>query len=229
VLADIHGHPLLWHVFQRASQAKLADSIWIATDSEEVHEAALSWGAQSLITSPDCTCGTERIASIADKIGAELIVNVQGDEPMVEPQLIDDLIVAAQASDADMVTPVIQITDEATLSSATTVKVVRATDGQALYFSRSAVPFIRDVPREQWVERGAFWLQVGMYTFTKDVLMEYLTWPEPPLEALERVEQIRFLEHGKRIMTIETAFHSMAVDVPADLEKVRMLMVPDAR
>ena len=219
---------MLWHVYQRAMQAKLADSVWIATDSDEVHQAALSWGARSLMTSPDCTCGTERIASIADQLGADLIVNVQGDEPMVEPQLIDDLIVAAKASDAEMVTPVIRITDEETLSSATTVKVVRAADGQAMYFSRSAVPFIRDVPRERWAEQGVFWLQVGMYSFTKDVLLEYLGWSEPALETLERVEQLRFLEHGKRIMTIETEFHSMAVDVPADLEKVRMLMAPGA-
>ena len=226
VLLDIHGHPMLWHVHRRAKQAKLASEVLIATDSEEIAEHVNSWGSRAIMTSPDCSCGTERIASMVDQLDSEIIVNVQGDEPLVDPELIDELIRRASLSDADMVTPVVKITSADVLSSDTTVKVVVREDGTALYFSRSPIPFLRDVEPQAWVQKTNFWLQVGTYAFRRDVLLEYREWPESPLERLEKIEQLRFLEAGKKILTFETQFQSMAVDTQPDLEKVRQILSP---
>ena len=123
-----------------------------------------------------------------------------------------------------MVTPVVKITSAEILQSNTTVKVVVRHDGTALYFSRSPVPFIRDVALQDWHTKTAYWLQVGTYAFRRAVLLEYLKWPEGTLEMLEKVEQLRFLEAGKKILTFETPHQSIAVDTPLDLEKVRGIM-----
>lgn len=196
----------------------------MATDSPEVYDVVRAWGGNAIMTSPDCTCGTERIASIVDELDAGIIVNVQGDEPMIEPELIDNLISVALKSDADMVTPVTKINETSVLMSPNTVKVVRSFDGRALYFSRSPVPFIRGVDPGDWVQNSDFWLQIGTYAFVRNALKEYTGWIETPLEALEKVEQLRFLEHGKRILTFAAESQSMAVDVPEDLEEVRKRM-----
>ena len=223
-MADIHGHPMLWHVYEQAKKATLPDEVLIATDSEEIAQQVQIWGARAIMTSPDCTCGTDRIASMVDQLDAEIIINVQGDEPLIDPELIDELGRRATMSDADMVTPLVKITDPKILTSATTVKVVITEEGIALYFSRSPIPFVRDAAPEEWVEKSDFWLQVGTYAFRKNVLLEYRHWPESALEKLEKIEQLRFLEAGKTIQTFETHSHSMAVDTPEDLEKVRQIM-----
>jgi len=176
VLADIHGHPMLWHVYDRAKMAKIPAEVLVATDSDEVAKQVASWGAKAIMTSPACSCGTDRIASIVDQLNADIIINVQGDEPLIDPDLIDELGRRAIESHADMVTPVIKISDPEVLTSPNTVKVAIREDGTALYFSRSPIPFIRDAQPEQWVENGEFWLQVGTYAFQRDVLLEYREW-----------------------------------------------------
>lgn len=215
---------MLRHVYDRAKLAKLPSEVLIATDSEEIAKHVRSWGARAVMTSADCSCGTDRIASMVDQLDAEIIINVQGDEPLIDPGLIDELGRRAGESSADMVTPVIKITDPEVLNSATTVKVVIREDGIALYFSRSPIPFVRDVAPELWTEKNDFWLQVGTYAFRRDVLLEYRQWTETGLERMEKIEQLRFLEAGKTIQTFETHVHSMAVDTPEDLEKVRQIM-----
>lgn len=224
VLADIHGHPMLWHVYDRAKMAKIPAEVLVATDSDEVAKQVASWGAKAIMTSPACSCGTDRIASIVDQLNADIIINVQGDEPLIDPDLIDELGRRAIESHADMVTPVIKISDPEVLTSPNTVKVAIREDGTALYFSRSPIPFIRDAQPEQWVENGEFWLQVGTYAFQRDVLLEYREWKESALERVEKIEQLRFLEAGKTIQTFETHSQSMAVDTPEDLERVREIM-----
>ena len=224
VLAEINGRPMLRHVYDRAKLAKLPSEVLIATDSEEIAQHARSWGARAVMTSADCSCGTDRIASMVDQLDAEIIINVQGDEPLIDPDLIDELGRRAGGSSADMVTPVIKITDPEVLMSANTVKVVIREDGTALYFSRSPMPFVRDVRPELWTKNNDFWLQVGTYAFRRDVLLEYREWTESALERVEKIEQLRFLEAGKTIQTFETHIHSMAVDTPEDLEKVRQIL-----
>ena len=224
VLADICGWPMIRHVYERAKKADLPEDVLVATDSDEIAENVAGWGGNVVMTSPDCTCGTDRIASIVDQLDADIVVNVQGDEPLIEPKLIDQLIQAARDSAADMVIPVRKITSLETLMSPHTVKAVLRPDGAVMYFSRNAAPFIRDAAPESWLERHKYWLVVGTASFRTTALLEYRDWPESTLEKLEKIEQLRFLEAGKRISAIETDLESIAVDVQEDLELARKLI-----
>ncbi len=227
VLADIHGKPLIWHVWNRVKQAKHLDQIYIATDSPEVEHVALAWGAQVLMTSPDCQSGTERIASVLDQIEGDLILNVQGDEPLVSHTMLDDLVKRWKSSPCDLITPVFPIHDAQEIQNPNIVKVARAYDGRALYFSRNAVPYVRDEAPQNWLNISQFWGHIGVYGYRRDVLAKYKELPVSPLEQSERLEQLRFLEAGYIFQTIETDYRPLAVDVADDLEKVRALLAQD--
>ncbi|MBI5296375.1 MAG: 3-deoxy-manno-octulosonate cytidylyltransferase [Chloroflexi bacterium] len=224
VLADICGKPLIQRVWERVQQARLADEIVIATDSQEVAGLVEAWGGKALMTDPACQSGTERIASLLAQLDADLILNVQGDEPLVDPDMLDALVASWKAAPCDLVTPVYRITSVDDLFNPNIVKVVRAADGRALYFSRSPVPYVRDVPREQWLERQPFWGHIGVYGYSRAVLAKYVSLPASPLQQAESLEQLRFLEAGYSFQTVETSYHSIAVDTQDDLEKVRRMI-----
>ena len=224
VLADVHGKPLIWHVWNRVSQAQAFDAVYVATDSEEVRQVVEGWGGTALMTSAECRSGTERIASLVDTLNADLIVNVQGDEPLVSSRMLSALVEAWQQSPSDLITPVFPIETLGELISPNIVKVARTADGTALYFSRSAIPYIRDLPQERWLERHQFWGHIGVYGYRRDVLAVYASLPVSDLEQVEQLEQLRFLEAGYRFQTVVTDYRPVAVDVAADLEAVRRLL-----
>jgi 3-deoxy-manno-octulosonate cytidylyltransferase (CMP-KDO synthetase) len=224
VLADIHGHPLIWHVWQRVSQAERIAAVYIATDSDEVRAAVEAWGGRVLMTSPDCRSGTERLATCLDRIDAERIINVQGDEPLIDPAMLDALILRWEASPADLITPVFRIHTQDEISNPNIVKVARAQSGEALYFSRSPIPFVRDLPPERWLDQHTFWGHIGVYGYERHVLEAYPALPVSPLEQAESLEQLRFLDAGYRFQTVETTYRPVAVDVADDLERVRVLI-----
>ena len=224
MLADIHGRPLLWHVWNRVRQARLLEGIYVATDSEQIRQAVESWGGQAFMTSPGCRSGTERIASILPLLSARLIINVQGDEPTIDPLLLDDLVTAWQQGGRDILTPVYELTSTEDLLNPNVVKVARTHTGRALYFSRSPIPFVRDLPVERWLERGPFWGHVGVYAYPREVLEAYPQLPPSSLEAVESLEQLRYLEAGYAIQTIASSYRPVAVDTPADLERVRQMI-----
>jgi len=226
VLADIHGRPMLWHVWNRVQQAHVFDRVIVATDAEEVYQAVESWGGSVLMTSPTCRSGTERIASILDQLDADLIVNVQGDEPLIPPQMLNDLVRLWQSNPTDLITPIFRLTTLEEVLSATRVKVTRAASGEALYFSRSPIPFVRDLPQHRWLEQHIFWGHIGVYGYRRDVLAAYASLPVGQLEVAEQLEQLRFLEAGYHFQTFETGYHPIAVDVFADLEHVRRIWEP---
>jgi 3-deoxy-manno-octulosonate cytidylyltransferase (CMP-KDO synthetase) len=223
VLADLGGKPVLRHVWERAARMRRATEVLVATDSEEVAAVVAGWGGQFVLTSPACRSGTERIASILDGLRGEFILNVQGDEPFIDPALLDALAERFAAAGGDLVTPVYPIRDAATLASAAVVKVVRGADGRALYFSRAAIPYGRGVPPEQWAERGGYWGHLGVYGYSRAALARYPALPESALEAAESLEQLRFLEAGFCIQTVETDYHAVAIDTPEDLARARAL------
>jgi 3-deoxy-manno-octulosonate cytidylyltransferase (CMP-KDO synthetase) len=154
-------------------------------------------------------------------IQAEMILNVQGDEPMVDPGMLEDLISAWREIHPDLVTPVYPILSEEDLSNPNIVKVARGKDGRAVYFSRSPIPYLRDVPRPDWVGQKSHWGHIGVYGYSRRVLEAYPFLPASLLESQEHLEQLRFLEAGYQIITIETDYHSIAVDTPDDLDLVR--------
>lgn len=224
VLADINGKPLVQHVWERVSQVKSIDAVIVATDSPEVLQVVTGWGGTALLTDPACQSGTERIASIVSQLDADLVLNVQGDEPMVDPEMLDALVSSWMSAPCDLITPIYRITSLDDLWNPNVVKVARAQDGRALYFSRSAIPYLRDCPPEKWLEHQPFWGHIGVYGYRNEVLAKYMELPFSPLQQAESLEQLRFLEAGYVIQTVETTYHSVAVDIQEDLEKVRRIL-----
>jgi len=224
-LADIAGKPMIQHVYERACQARTVQRVIIATDSEEVVRVIESWGGEVVLTDPSLPSGTARIASIIDQIDSEIIVNVQGDQPLVEPDLIDDLVQSFCRIAADIITPVWRINDAADLVDQGIAKVVRGNDGQALYFSRSPIPFVRDADLPEWPQKATFWGHYGIYGFRRQVLLDFsASLPPSQLERAEKLEQLRFLEAGYQIYTIETKCRQLAIDTVEDLERVRRMV-----
>lgn len=224
VLADINGYPLIWHVWHRVLQTNNIDQVWITTDSEEVKVVAEAFGAQVLMTSPDCQSGTERIASVVDLLDADLILNVQGDEPLVDPLMLDSLVETWLISPCDLITPVYPIQTVTELESPNVVKVVRSSTGRAIYFSRTPIPYLRDFPFDYWLDNNQFWGHIGVYGYRREVLLNYHKLPKSQLEDLERLEQLRFLDAGYQILTVETGYRPNSVDVAEDLERVRKIL-----
>jgi 3-deoxy-manno-octulosonate cytidylyltransferase (CMP-KDO synthetase) len=229
VLADLGGKPVVQHVWERAARMRRATEVLVATDSEEVAAAVAGWGGQFVMTSPECRSGTERIASILSGLRGSFILNVQGDEPFIETALLDALAERFASAGGDVVTPVYAIRDYAMLMNPAVVKVARAADGHALYFSRSAIPHRRGVPPEEWTTRGTYWGHLGVYGYARAVLECYPSLPESALEVAESLEQLRFLEAGLCIQTVETAYHAVAIDTPSDLEHARALLAKGAK
>ena len=224
LLDDIDGHPLIWHVWRRATEAESLTDTYVATDSHEIRELVQSWGGRVLMTNPECRSGTERIASALDQISGEFIVNVQGDNALLDPDLIDSLVHQGEVKQADIITPVYRITNSTELQSSNVVKVVRSHDDRGLYFSRSPIPLVRDVPEERWIEEHSFWGHVGVYGYRRAALAAYTKLPESPLESAEKLEQLRFLDAGWAIQTFETDYHPVSVDTLKDLDRVRMIV-----
>jgi 3-deoxy-manno-octulosonate cytidylyltransferase (CMP-KDO synthetase) len=224
VLADICGKSLIQHVWERVKRAQCVDSVVVVTDSTDVMRAVESWGGEALWTSPDYQSGTERVASVLHEVQADLVLNVQGDEPLLDPAMLDALVARWTSAPCDLITPVYRITSTDDLCSPNVVKVARAWDGRALYFSRNPIPYVRDWPLEEWLRHQSFWGHIGVYGYRRDVLARYASLPASPLQQAESLEQLRFLEAGYTFRTMETTYRSVAVDTQEDLEKVRRMI-----
>jgi len=223
VLADIHGNPMLWHVWTRTKKATKLDDVIIATDSSEVFSLVKSWGGNSLMTSSDCQSGTERIASLAQQLDADYVINVQGDEPLVSYLLIDNLVQFCFENQCDLATAVYLLKSYEELINPNIVKVVRAENNRAIYFSRSPIPYTRDHSPENWINHHEYYGHVGIYAYRREILEKYVKLPPSRLENIEKLEQLRFLDAGIEIQTILTDYHPIAVDVVKDIEFVRSI------
>lgn len=217
-LADIGGKPMIQHVWERCSKSRLASRVIVATDDTRIADTVACFGGEALITPSNLASGTERVAFVARSIEADFIVNVQGDEPLIEPALIDATVSPLlQHRDRDIGTAATPITSLSDMANPNIVKVVVAHDGRALYFSRSPIPFT-DVG-EPVTEN--FLRHVGLYAFPREVLLRWHTLPASPLEALERLEQLRPLQSGLHIhVEIVNSQPRPSVDVPEDIPAV---------
>ena len=218
-LLDIAGKPMIQHVVERVRQARRSSRIIVATDDERIAEVVRSFGGEARMTSADHPTGTDRLAEVAETLPEmDLILNIQGDEPLIPPQAIDELIaVFDDCPELPMATLMTPMTETETNNPAA-VKVVVSLDGHALYFSRSLIPY----PRNRGPERRCF-KHIGVYAYRRDFLLRFAALPPSPLEVTESLEQLRALENGYRIRVIETPFRSIGVDTLADLEEVRNL------
>jgi 3-deoxy-manno-octulosonate cytidylyltransferase (CMP-KDO synthetase) len=213
-LADIAGRSMVEHVYRRAAAARGVDAVVVATDDERIASVVKAFGGVARMTSPAHRTGLDRIAEVARDLSAEIIVNVQGDEPLIEPGMIEEVI-DALSSDADtqMATLRRRIDDAAEYRNPNVVKVVVDAAQRALYFSRSPLPFAR--------EPAAAFKHIGLYAYRRDFLLTLTDLPQTPLEVAESLEQLRALEHGFRIRAVETIHDSIGVDTPEDLDRVR--------
>jgi 3-deoxy-manno-octulosonate cytidylyltransferase (CMP-KDO synthetase) len=220
VLAPLGGKTVLQHVYERASQSRYLTSILIATDDQRVFEVARGFGARARMTREDHPSGTDRAAEIASAEDAELVVNIQGDEPLIDPAAIDAAILPlAHDSAIVMGTLKKRIEDRREVDDPNVVKVVTDQRGDAVYFSRCPIPFHRDENRLA----GDYFKHIGLYVYRRDFLLAYPALPQGPLERAERLEQLRALENGYAIRVVETEYESLGVDTPADLERVSMM------
>lgn len=215
VLAEINGKPMIQHVYERVLQADHIKRVCIACDEEHVRQAALAFGADAVMTAKNHPSGSDRIAEAVQNIDVDIVVNVQGDEPLIDPRVIDDLVTVFQNNDCVMATAIKPITDEGDLNNPNIVKVVVDVHHHALYFSRAAIPFNRDQRAAQ------YYRHLGIYAYRKNFLLEYIKWPESKLEQTECLEQLRVLENGYKIKTIQTDMETIGVDTPEDLELVK--------
>jgi len=218
-LAPLLGKPVIQHVYERASRAKLLDRLVIATDDERIRQVAEGFGAEVRMTRSDHPSGTDRTAEVAAQEAADIVVNIQGDEPLIDPAAID------QAVQALLDHPLIpmgtlkkKIEDPDEIYNPNVVKVVTSRHGEALYFSRAPIPYHPSAEAE-------YFKHIGLYVYRREFLLDYPNLPIGPLERTERLEQLRALENGYRIYVAETDYESVGVDTPEDLLRIEKLLV----
>ena len=210
---------MLQHVYERASQARYLTSTIIATDDPRVFEAARDFGAQVRMTRTDHVSGTDRVAEVASAEEAEIVVNIQGDEPLIDPHAIDSAILPVEHNpEVVMATLKKRIEQPHEITDPNVVKVVTDCASNAIYFSRCPIPFGRQGYQPRHFKH------IGLYVYRRRFLLEYSDLPIGPLEQAERLEQLRAIENGYKIRVVETEYESLGVDTPADLERVSQLM-----
>ena len=220
VLVDIKGKAMLLRVLEQCQQAVGQENVCVVTPDQKIEDAVSSWGFDVYRSSPDLPDGSSAIASVAPRLEMDYIVNVQGDQPLVPPELIQSLIKNLVETGADMVTPVFRITELEDLGEKGVAKVIRDLDGWALYFSRSPIPYLRDIPYEKWLDTVPFWGHYGIYGYPRKTLLKLKQLRYSYLESGEKLEQLRLLQNGLKVFTFETTHRQLAVDTKEDLEKI---------
>jgi 3-deoxy-manno-octulosonate cytidylyltransferase (CMP-KDO synthetase) len=220
-LADINGKPMIQHVYEVACKAKTLNSVVVATDDERVCEAVRNFGGTAVMTKAEHFSGTDRVAEVALGSDADIFVNVQGDEPLLDPLMIDECVDALKTRTEAQLSTVIKAVGEETFGDPSVVKVVHDNTGRALYFSRSLLPY----PRNRTADFRVF-EHIGLYAYSKDCLVRLSQLPPSTLEQIEGLEQLRALENGIHIQVVETKSRQelVSVDTQQDLEKVRHIL-----
>ena len=218
-LADIHGKTLIQHVYERVSLSSALSQVVVATDDKRIAQEVEHFGGTAVMTSPDHKSGTDRVVEASKITGGDIIINVQGDEPLIDPALIDALIEKI-VGDSEIVcsTAAFPISDKEMYLDQNNVKVVLDLKGRALYFSHSPLPFFRAS------EFSRAYIHIGIYCFRRDFLELYSQFGQTPLEDTEKLEQLRILENGYKIGVVVTDHESIGVDTEADLEQVKRFM-----
>jgi 3-deoxy-manno-octulosonate cytidylyltransferase (CMP-KDO synthetase) len=208
------------HVHRAASRARSVDAVLVATDDERIAQTVNEFGGTAVMTSAAHATGTDRLAEVAAQLTGDIIVNVQGDEPMMTAEAIDASVAPLLLSTSERVSTLRRrLEDASDLMNSSVVKVVVDREGYALYFTRASLPFVR--PGQS---SPATWRHMGLYVYRREFLLQLAQLPQTPLELAEGLEQLRILEHGFRIRTVETTVDAIGVDTPEDLERVRQLV-----
>lgn len=218
-LADILGKPMIWWVYQQCIKVPELNEVYVATDDRRIYDVCEQYGIQVIMTSDQCRTGTDRVGEVAAKVDGDLFVNIQGDEPLIEPQMIRDIIGIFNDESVYYGSLRKQITDEAEIQAPSTVKVVVDKNEDALYFSRSVIPSnVKDG------KLARVYRHVGIYAYKRDFLQTFIQLPPAELEAGEGLEQLRALENGYKIRVHETQFDTIGVDLPEHIAMVEELI-----
>ena len=224
-LVSLGGKPMIQRVYERAKLAQLADRVIVATDDDRIVKAVQGFGGEARMTRPDHRTGTERVAEVAAHETGDVFVNVQGDEPLLDPAAVDTAVTAlleeSQVAIATVATP-IKIPGD--IMDPNVCKVVLDFDENALYFSRAPIPWVRDTATKVKVQARHL-KHLGLYVFRRDALLEYPTLPQGDLERVEQLEQLRWLENGWKIRVTEVEHDAISVDVPEDVARVEKLLL----
>lgn len=218
-LLDICGKPLIQRVWEVVSRTRGLDAVVVATDDARIADAVRAFGGKACMTSPDCRSGSDRVREVAASLAADVYVNVQGDEPLLDPSAIETLLAVFTRDESVQVATLCSRINEEQARSPHQVKVIRDHAGNALYFSRAPLPFVRDA-----AESAVFLGHIGMYAYRADALRCFASLPPSPLEQAEKLEQLRFLQAGIPIRVLEAPPMGAGVDTPEDLERVRALV-----
>ncbi len=224
-LALISGKPMVQWVVERVKLAQRLDAVIVATDDERIADCVKALGIPDVtvaMTDPNHPSGTDRIAEAVQALEVDAVINVQGDEPLIEPSLIDPLAEEISTGEWDMVTAATPLEDESQISDPSVVKALFNRHGQALYFSRATLPYIRDP--EDRPTPGSYWRHIGIYAYRRDYLLKLVAEPPCALEELEKLEQLRALDMGCRMKVVKTQDFGIGVDTPADIVKAEQLL-----
>ncbi|MDR3676382.1 MAG: 3-deoxy-manno-octulosonate cytidylyltransferase [Acidobacteriota bacterium] len=225
-LVPLAGKPMVQHVYERAKRAQTVHRVMVATDDQRIVDAVTAFGGEARMTRSDHRTGTERIAEVAVHEAGDVFVNVQGDEPLIDPVAIDTAVGALlEEPPAQISTVATLIRHAGDIMDPNVVKTVLDFDGNALYFSRAPIPWIRDTQQKVHVN---YWKHLGLYVFQREALLEFPTLPQGELEKIEQLEQLRWLENGWKIRVAEVAHDAVSVDVPEDVARVEKLMEKQA-
>jgi 3-deoxy-manno-octulosonate cytidylyltransferase (CMP-KDO synthetase) len=227
-LAIIGNKPMIQRVYEQAS--KLLDHVYVATDDKRIYQTVLNFGGKAVMTSPDHQSGTDRCAEAVTKIIGEtgkiidIVINIQGDEPFIEPEQIALLMKCFTGKRIQIATLVSRIESLEDIFNPNETKVVLNSEGDAMYFSRAAIPFIRDAEKSDWLKKHIYYKHIGLYAYRTETLKKITLLARSPLEISESLEQNRWIENGFRIRTAVTFGENMCIDTPEDLEKANLFL-----
>jgi 3-deoxy-manno-octulosonate cytidylyltransferase (CMP-KDO synthetase) len=224
-LVEIEGKSMIRRVYEQASQAKTIDKLVVATDDDRIAAHVKAFGGEVVMTKAEHPSGTDRCYEAFKNVAGDFnyIINIQGDEPFLDPQQIDELGAVCKGQ-TELATQMIKVDNSAFLFDQGEVKIVLNHENEALYFSRMVIPFIKGKPEAEWHLHHSYYRHVGMYAYRRDVLQAITKLPVSALEKAESLEQLRWLEAGYKIKCVETTFDSHCVDTPEDIERVLKLM-----
>ncbi|MFM8472626.1 MAG: 3-deoxy-manno-octulosonate cytidylyltransferase [Candidatus Kapaibacterium sp.] len=229
-LVDLCGATMIERVVRAAEGAEGVTDVLVATDDDRVRAECDRIRVRCVMTDPELPSGTDRVAAAAAglKESYDIVLNVQGDEPLLQPSLLTSLVHALASSSDDVCTPVTRLVDPADLDNPTICKVTRRTDGTAMYFSRSVIPHVRGASGPERLHAVEYWKHIGLYAYTSRALQRFISLPPHPYELAESLEQLRLLADGARYLCVETDHTLIAVDTPEDADKVREVLTASA-
>jgi len=224
-LIDIKGKSMIQRVYEQAIESTLINELVVATDDDRIYKHVNSFGGNVVMTSTKHTSGTDRCGEVLNKYNNfDIVINIQGDEPLIKPQQLDDLLMVFKNSDVKIATLIKKMTDINEVLNPNRIKVVLDKNKNGIYFSRSPIPYVAKFDKNEWLKHSVFWKHIGIYAWRTDVLLQLVNLPKTQLESTESLEQLRWIFNGYKIKTVETMIETPNIDTPEDLEKVLSLL-----